>query len=47
VVAASYTIGAGVSFKLLYYLYEVAWQKLALQSDKRTVWKVLPIGPDS
>jgi uncharacterized membrane protein len=46
-VAASYTLGAGISFKALYYLYEVAWQKLALQSDKRALWKVLPIGPDS
>jgi hypothetical protein len=46
-VAASYTIGTGIMFKTLYYAYEVVWQKLALQSDKRAIWKVLPIGPDS
>jgi hypothetical protein len=46
-VAASYTIGTGIMFKTLYYAYEVVWQKLALGSEKRAVWKVLPIGPDS
>jgi hypothetical protein len=46
-VAASYTIGTGVMFKTLYYAYEVVWQKVALGSEKRAVWKVLPIGPDS
>jgi uncharacterized membrane protein len=46
-VAASYTLGTGIAFKALYYFYEVAWQKVALGSDKRAVWKVLPIGADS
>jgi hypothetical protein len=46
-VAASYTIGTGIAFKTLYYVYEVAWQKVALGSEKRAVWRVLPIGTDS
>jgi uncharacterized membrane protein len=45
--AASYALASGISFKILYYLYEVAWQKVALGSEKRAVWKALPIGPDS
>jgi hypothetical protein len=45
--AASYTVGTGIAFKALYYFYEVVWQKVALGSEKRAVWKVLPIGPDS
>ena len=45
--ATTYTIAQGIAHKTLYYFYEVAWQKVALQSDKRAAWKVLPIGVDS
>ena len=45
--AAGYTIASGIAFKTLYYVYEVVWQKVALDSDKRASWRVLPIGPDS
>jgi uncharacterized membrane protein len=46
-VAVTYSIAQGIAHKSLYYLYEVAWQKVALQGDKRAAWKVLPIGADS
>jgi hypothetical protein len=39
--------GRQIAHKSLYYLYQVAWQKVALQGDKRAAWKVLPIGADS
>jgi uncharacterized membrane protein len=45
--ATTYTIAQGIAHNTLYYFYEVAWQKVALQSDKRAVWKVPPIGADS
>jgi uncharacterized membrane protein len=46
-VAAGYTIASGIAFKTLYYVYEVVWQKVALDSEKHASWRVLPIGPDS